>query len=146
MTDFDIRPAQSSDINFIYKTFLTSYRYNSAIGKTCTNTVFFAEYQKVLDSILSKADAKVLVACHRDEPEVIFGYLIYEPGTLHYAFVKEAFQKLGIAKSLFLNAFGDQGLTDQLQVTHKTFCVHDLLERHPNLTYNPFLLFQTNKE
>ena len=140
MTDFKIRPAQGDDLNFIYKSTLDSYRYDSHLGKSCKNSIFYPEYQKVLDTILGKSDTKVLVACKPDEENIIFGYLIYEPLVLHYAFVKEAFRHYNIAKSLFTEAFGDGSVT--IQVTHQTKSIGELIRDHPQLVFNPFLLYK----
>lgn len=131
-----IRSAIGDDLAFIYSTWERSYRYDSYLGKNCKNSIFFPYYARVIDWILSQSDTQVLLAVLPDEPNVILGYAVLQPNTLHYAFTKEAFQRMGIAKSI-IGHFG------QVQYfTHKTQSVVPCLARHPELTFNPFLLFK----
>ena len=69
---------------------------DSKLGKSVPTTLFFAEFAKTIDYLLEQAE--VLIACDKEEPDVIFGYLIYEPGIVHYAFTKLAFRRLHIAQ------------------------------------------------
>lgn len=131
-----IRPASGSDLNFLYSTWLNSYRCDSKIGKSTKKSVYFGEYYSVVDSILEKA--KTLIACLSEEPNVIVGFLVFEPQVLHYCFTKESFRGLGVARSLYDRAFGGAGA---LFHTHKTRQAEPILEKLPALTYNPFLLF-----
>lgn len=132
---WNIRNAIESDISFVYSTWLRSYKGDSALGLSCKPTVYFLNYNRVIDWILSQEDTQILVACKPDEPEVIFGYLIYQPGVMHYAFTKEPFSRQGIARSLYRHA--DEPKT----YTHKTFYIRPITEKHTELTFNPFLIF-----
>lgn len=101
-----------------------------------------------MDWILAQESTVTLVAVLPDDPSIILGYLVYEPGILHYVFVKEAFTRIGIARSLYDRA----GLP--MTCTHKTVTVRPIMDKYPNIVYNPFLLFvsqrrkdgSTNKE
>lgn len=57
------------------------------------------------------------IACSPEDPDVIVGYLVYEPKTIHYVYVKEAFRKLGICRRLLVEA----GLFEGTIATHMTF-------------------------
>lgn len=138
---WDIRPAIGSDLHFIYATWLNSFRSDSGIGSSCQSKIYFQEYYSVLDYILSKLETKILVACKPDEIEVIFGFLVFEPGVLHYAFTKDAFRNYGIANSLLEKSsllFVGAG---EIFYTHKTRSIHRIVMKFPKLSYNPFLLF-----
>lgn len=57
----------------------------------------------VIDRLLDKSE--VLVACHRDSPDVVLGYVVFQSApdgalVIHYCHVKRAFQRLGIATAL----------------------------------------------
>ena len=152
MTNYAIRPAQADDISFIYSTWLRSYRNDSAIGLSVRKSVFFESYRLVLDQILAKAATKVLVACKIDEPNVIYGYLVAEPTEkiLHYIFVKDAFRRFQIAKTLFQTAFPEHGVGG-VYITHLTRTASKLeielgYEELGKFLYNPFLLYNTLKE
>lgn len=140
---FSIRLVQSSDIAFIYSTWLNATKYDSDIGKNIRKSVFFEHYRLVIDHILSKETTNVLVACKPDEPSVIFGYLVSEPETIHFCFVKESFRNLGIARSLYESAFSDSG-EGAVSTTHETQFAEEIIRKH--FDYNPFLLYQFYQE
>lgn len=134
-----IRPAVGDDLSFIYSTWSRSYRYDSPVGRACKNSTFFKEYNRIIDYILSQPDTKVLVAAKPDEPNVFFGYIVGQPGILHYVFVKEAFLIHGIAKALF------EELGSPAVYTHKTMNARVILNKHPEMTFNPFLLYKQER-
>lgn len=57
----------------------------------------------------SITDGSCLVACHNEEPDVLFGFAICSPHSraIHYVYTKPAFRKFGIARALVTHAFGD---------------------------------------
>lgn len=140
MNDFTIRAAVPEDISFIYATWLNSYRYDGLASKGIRNCIFYPAYNKVIDGILKRPDCKVLVAHVRGEPNVVLGYMVSEPGTIHYTFCKEAFRGFGIISALFRESFGDN-LIDII-CTAKTRGSSDIFNTNPKLVYNPFTLFQ----
>lgn len=138
MAEYTIRKAIGSDLPFIFDTFLKSYKMSSVIGKACRNGIFFDNYRLILDQILDESN--ILVACHQDEPTVIFGYLISDGSILHYVFVKEAFRNLGIATALHNEGLKEADpMFGYLYTTHKTF-QSDKIESFKT-PFNPFLLF-----
>jgi hypothetical protein len=138
--DWIIRDALPDELNFIYATWLNNYRYDSSIGKSCKNTVFFLEYPCILDSILDRS--KVLVAYFPDTPKVILSYLVYEPGVLHYLFTKEVYRNNGIAMSLFLKAFPNCGFK-AVDFSHRTLMSEPILQKYNSyLNFNPFKLYK----
>lgn len=140
MTDskWTIRPAKGADLAFIYATWVDSFRYDSHLGKSCRNSTFFPEYNKIVDSILQHPETKVLVAAKPDEMDIIFAYLVHQGPLFHYAFTKEAFRKQGIGKSLFLYAGGEPTSI----FTHRTFGFDPIFKKHANLIFNPFSLYK----
>lgn len=134
MTEYDwaIRQSKESDIPFIYSSWLESYASTWDIKKS----TFMKEYKYVIDEILLEGCASV--ACKKDEPDVVFGYMVYSLDfpTVHYAYVKENFRKHGIAKSLF----DGSGLYLPITITHRTDLAKKILPS--NIIYNPFLLFK----
>ena len=139
MTEFRIRLADSSDLNFIYDTFLNSLHYDTELGKSCRNDIFYPEYQKIIDRILLRSTIKV--ACHQEEPSVIFGYLIFEPDILHYCFIKQSFRRLGIATALFNDSFTN----GFVYATHLTRSGVPTLKKF-NLIFNPFILYKERED
>lgn len=139
MTDFKIRPVLGDDIPFIYSTFLRSYRNDSAIGLSVKKSVFYSEYQTILDHTITQETTITLIACSPEDHSVIFGYIIADPTNnyLHYCYTKDAFRKLGIAKALYSQIFSAGAVSPT--ITHKTHSVKELSQR---FNYNPFVLYR----
>lgn len=143
-----IRPAIPSDIPFIYSTWLKSFKYDSALGKSMRKSVFFESYREVIDNILDQSS--VAVACMQDDPNVIIGYAVYEAysmfdcNILHYAFVKESFRGLKVATSL-LRIIDNKKPTKYTHLTSKfkLLTCNSLL--FASFIYNPFLLYKDGK-
>ncbi len=95
-----IRSAIPEDIPFIYSTWLKSYRYDSALGKDCRNTVYYEEYKHVLDGILNDPETTIYVMTAADSPSLIFSYIVTNGLTLHYAYTKEDFRRFGLVRRL----------------------------------------------
>jgi hypothetical protein len=142
-SNWTIRRAHGDDLAFIYSTWVNSFRYDSSLGKSCRNSIFFPEYNRIVDHILISPETKVLVAVHKiEDNDIIIGYLVYEGPHFHYAFTKEAFRKFGVCKALFTHAKG----TDTSSFTHKTFSLDPILKKYSELVYNPFPLFKQTQE
>lgn len=137
---FPIREAKGADLNFIYKAWTESFRYHSGIGKTHRNHVFFTEYPKVIDQILSSPDTKVLIVNAPDQEDVIIGFLAYAPLTIHYVFVKNVFKRMGIATALINRAFPDPNTP--IIYTHETFEARDALKSKPRFIHDHFKLMK----
>lgn len=140
-TKWILRNARKSDLDFIYATWLNSFHYDSWT-KSIRKSIFFDHYSKVITNLIK--DATIIVACLKDEENVICGYIVSEkPNLIHYLYVKEVFRKLGIANDLYEYSFHkDQDII----ITHKTRSVHDILRSKENIKFNPFLLFKGVQE
>ncbi len=134
--DWIIREAVGDDLPFIYSSWAKSYCYNSPIGKSCANSTCFWGMNRIIDHILKQPDTRVIVAVNPLIPNVLYGYVVFQPGILHYAFTKEAFERWGIASSLIHHA----GMPSIY--TFKTFMVKSIMIKHPEMEFNPFLLFK----
>lgn len=128
-----IRDATATDIPFVYSSWLKSYRYDSYMGKYINPGIFKDRYKYVIDHILLKSH--VSIATSSDDPYLIMGYIVFEPGLLHYIFVKDVFEKNGIARILY-------DFADQPKIcTHKTISAQGLFKKL-DLLYDPFILFK----
>src|SRR5436309_249818 len=94
------RPGTDADWPFVFATWLRCYRYSSAFAKPIPEEVFFRFHHAVIQRILSRG-ASLRIAHLADEPGVILGYLVTEPGVVHFVYVKKPFRRNGIARSLF---------------------------------------------
>lgn len=140
-TEWNIREALDTDLPFIYSSWLKSLRYGSETFRGVRNHIFFPHYNHVIDYILSSPEIKILVACHREHPETVFGYIVYEPKIIHYIYVKKDFCRFGIGRFLW----GMAGMIPDY--SHRTLDLVSILKRHPEQTsiWNPFILYHQLK-
>ena len=124
-----IRPPTETDIPFIFSTWLKGLYHGNLYYKKIKQDVFYAKYHKVLESILPRYTVRV--ACMEDEPDVILGYVVYLGDVLHWAFVKKAWRKLGIANKLLADVTINK-------VSHLTK-VGESIAKRKNLEFDPFL-------
>lgn len=134
------RAATAEDANFIFNSWLKSYRY-SQFSRLIANEVYYTEHHKILESLVK--ECKVIVACNQDDPSQIYGYIC--AGELdgflvvHYVYVKHSFRNMGIGKSL-LNVFDHDPSTAAIY-THNTRIADRLAPKY-NLVFHPYVLFK----
>lgn len=132
--NIELRGLTEKDLPFVFATWLHAYKKESYFAKRIKRDVFFKEHHRLIELLLGKS--QILVAHPIGEPDVILGYLVYTSGVVHFAFVKPEFRKLGIAKTMLNAAKFDT----ELQFTHWTFSMDDIIKTHPEMTYNPYAL------
>lgn len=137
-----IRKATEADVNFIFNSWLKSYR-DSALARSITDTIYFNEHHKVIEDILKTCE--VLVACNNSNPGEIYGYCVFEQVdgffVTHFAYVKHTFRNLGIAGSLFKEAGAD--FTKASLLSHCTKNSEKYIEKY-NLVHSPYLALSKN--
>lgn len=132
-TEIEIRPARTEDTEFVFATWLRSYRHASQFAKKISNEVYYRWHHKVIERILARG-AQVYIAHPIGEPEVILGYICLESQdklVVHYIYVKKAFRKMGVAKMLYTPEIGDV-------FTHWTADMDWATKKWPELTYDPY--------
>lgn len=129
-----LRSGRSEDWPFIFATWLRCYRYSSAFAQHIQEPIFFRYHHAAIQRILERG-AEVRIAHLADDPSVILGYLVTEPGVVHFAYVKKAFRRHGIASDLF----HDLDVNSHV-FTHWTRDWNHMLKRWPEATYNPYLI------
>lgn len=133
------RNLKLNDINFIYSTWLKSYR-QSPWAESMSNDIFFSQHKVLIDSIIARPTASVIVICNPEDEEQVYGYLVSEANLsiLHFAYIKYNYRKLGMMKSLL----GQLGCSTTPSVTFITHLPRrfDMLKTKFNLQYNPYLL------
>lgn len=131
------RSGNDHDVPFIHSTWLKSLRYGNDWFKQIDQKAYFREYNKVIDRILAKPTTLIKIAHLADDPEIILGYAIFEPGVsretiLHWVYVKQAWRRIGIARLLIPDNVGT--------ITHLTKMGHMLKHNSTNVAFNPFQL------
>lgn len=139
-----IRVANEEDINFIFSSWLKSFR-NSLFSKSIVNTIYFTEHHKLIERIVRSS--QVLVACNVDDPSQMYGYVcasrVEGVYCLHYFYIKHSFRKFGIAR-LLIGASGHNPEQASLY-THHTLPMESIAKRY-NLVYHPYILINYLEE
>ena len=68
--------------------------------KRIKREIFFPNYRVVIDSIINNPSTSIRVACFNEDENLILGYSISCFDVLHYVYVKGAYRKQGLGKSL----------------------------------------------
>ncbi len=133
---FSIRKAKAGDIEFIYATWLRSYKHDSPLTKYTKRELFFDQHQKILDTILSNDGVQTCIACDPEDEDLIFGYITFEPKIIHFIYVKYAFRKRGIATKLLEQILN----IEQCEASHLTYSLLDLWTAGKiKIEFNPYL-------
>lgn len=129
-----IRDVLPGDFNFIYATLLRGLYYGSDYYRQVPKDIFMKNYHAALEKFFDFPNIRVRVACLKDDPEVILGYVIDNAITpiTHWVFVKSAWRGIGIAKALV------DPKTEA--VTHMTKVAQSILKKHPGVVFNPFVI------
>lgn len=128
----EIRPPLDSDLGFIYSTWLIGLRHGNQLFELIDEKTYFNVYRKVLGALLERPSTLIRVACLKEDNDVVLGYSVSDGDKLHWIYCKEAWRKLGIAKSL---------LPEFKVVTHLTKQGLNLLQKkHPGFIFDPFLI------
>lgn len=125
-----IRDYAEDDKNFILATWLRGLRYGCEFFKDVESKAYFNTYQKALQTVLANKKTRIQVACLKEDPAVILGYVSYSGDVLHWVFCKREWRGIGIAKSLV-----PEGIKT---VSHLTGVGKKILRNHPGVVFNPF--------
>lgn len=123
-----IRGPKEEDKAFVMATWLRGLYYGNPWFKEIDKNIFMERYHEILTKLLLRETTELAIAVLKDDPDVILGYSVMDNRTLHWVFVKEAWRKMGIAKSIIPK--------DIDATTHMTIIGKKLKPRH--VKFNPF--------
>jgi hypothetical protein len=133
-----LRAPKAEDINFIYSSWLKSYR-NSEDANRMTNEVYYGNYKKTIEGIL--LNSRAIITCNPEDIDQVYGYVVYQNYNnitiLHYAYTKYTYRKLGVAQELISSIFPE--ITKTPLVVTSANRVFDKLKEKYLLLYNPFV-------
>lgn len=137
MINVEYRGIKDTDMNFIYNSWLKSYR-QSDFAKKVPNDVYYTYQKAKIDRVMDVSS--ILIIHAKDQPDHILGYIVAseEPYTcIHYVYVKYPYRKLGIAKQLcnsLVSGFGNRTVI----CTHAHYNWKEFTKKF-NLVFNPYL-------
>lgn len=137
------RPAQSSDLPFIYRSILMGTYHGNRPAKgqkpdpkcpvdffsSIDQDTFMSEYHKHVENVISKPDINIKIACLVEDVDVILGFSIYTDENLSFVFVKPDWRRIGIANDLVPGTIKSvSGFTR----------VGDIIRRKKQWSFNPW--------
>lgn len=138
-----IRPAIEADSAFIFNSWLQSNR-NQGFARNVNSATYFAEQHKLIEGLLKTA--KTFVATDPEDPSTIYAWVCYEriEGilTIHYAYTKQPFRRLGLQVELLKEAAHDW--TTASICTHFNYKLVNLFDKR-NIMYHPYILTNYKK-
>jgi hypothetical protein len=127
-----VRDGNGEDFNFIMATWLKGLRYGNEWFHEIEPSVYFEVYHTAIQSILARPGCQVKVACLKDDPNVIFGYAVFNGDRLDWVHVKKSFRKIGLARSLVPPTIKSVSHLTKQGLSIKR-------EKMPAVTFNPFI-------
>ncbi len=124
------RSGKVEDKNFILATWLRGLYSGNSWFKEIPKDIFMKHYHDILMNILTRPTIEVKVAVLKEDEDIILGYSVYEGSTFHWMFVKEAWRRVGIGRSLLPEKC--------VTVTHLTSIGSKLKPK--SMRFNPFII------
>lgn len=138
-----IRDVTQSDVNFIFNSWLKSFRAGRLASKV-DNSVYYAEQHKVIEKLI--ANGTTHIACDPNEPGEIYGYVNYQMidgvFVMHYIYTKHTFRNMGIARQLLKHIKHD--FKTAACCSHLSPAAEKLHAKY-NLVYHPYILINYNE-
>jgi hypothetical protein len=143
-TGLRIRDAEVEDVNFIFNSWLKSFRAGT-MCRDVESTIYFSEHHKLIEKLVRRGTTRVV--CADNDPATIIGWACYEriDGILvvHYAYTKHTFRALGVQRKLIEELQTDFKLASIY--THQTLLAKRLATKY-NMIYHPYILINYGNE
>lgn len=127
----DIRDMVNDDRPFIFSTWLRGLRHSNDYFELIENEAYFKHQHDLIEAILDDFEVTVKIACLKDDPSVVLGYVVYKNTRLDWCFIKRSWRAIGLARDLVPK--------DITTVSHVTDVGRALLRKHPTVRFNPYI-------
>jgi GNAT superfamily N-acetyltransferase len=98
LDQLELREMRETDRHFVLSSWVRSFASKSSDARDYEGPargLFSADYAPVVRALVARST--ILVACLKDEPDTVIGWLAVEGDALHYALVKPRWRRLGVA-------------------------------------------------
>lgn len=137
-----IRPAEVTDIPFVYNSWLKSYRDAPAV-RNVPNSIYFDAHHKLIEGVFGSQGLNVWVACDAQESERIYGYLVAEKieadVVVHFVYVKHSSRGQGIARALEQEIL--KLSPERIWFTAQNKALENKLVKERKYSFNPYLFW-----
>jgi hypothetical protein len=104
-----LRPALGSDLAFIYRRWLQDLRHTD--NSPLSDDIWFPAYREHINRVLANEAVTVLVVHPADATNEILGFVVAEPGVLHWVYIKPRYrEKYGLCRRLLEAAKATEAL------------------------------------
>lgn len=131
--ELQIRNFHPTDESFIFDSWAKSFFEDSPFCKYLTHHEFQQQHIPIIGHLMRRAQIRIL--SEKASPELIVGYIVFQPYRLHYLYIKEVFRGMGLAKKLI--QFHEESLIRGSRVTHLTLHGRKLQKRY-GFIYSPY--------
>jgi len=128
----EIRDYRLADRPLIFAKWLWELRRGNSWFNAIDKKAYFDHYHEVVEGILNHPDTETRIACLSEDPDTLIGYAIVSRETLHWVYIKRPFRGFGLTHRLV-----PPNITT---VTHLTVKGKQILNRYPDIKFNPFAL------
>jgi hypothetical protein len=122
-----LRDPSPEDANLILNSWLKSHR-DVGDAAAMTNKVYYGGYREECIERLRRGF--VTIACSPRDPDTIYGWICWSPGTVHYLYVKHSYRQRGVAKALGA-AIGPIEAVTTIGRSHREWALKYKLEYDP---------------
>ena len=99
MDEIQMRDFQRiTDEAFVIDSWMRSFYTNSPFTIYLPRKEFQVKHLPIINRLIGKSTIRLAV--EGMSPDIIVGYIVYEPEVMHYVYVKEAFRGFGIGRRL----------------------------------------------
>lgn len=126
-----IRPWNFNDEPLIFSSWLKGFRYGNKYMELSDSAIYYSCYHKLIERILGDPRTIVLVACLKEDEDVVVGFSVICQNRLDWVFVKKQWRGNGIAKDLVPDNIAS--------VSHLTDTGISIMKKYPGVIFNPFI-------
>ena len=110
--EYVIRNGCSTDVSFIFSTWLKSYLFGG--HPQPAERIYYSHHHALLEAILQHPSTYLKVACDKKDHDLIFGYVVWTiPDVVQFVYVKPSWRRLGIGNALL----AETGITPRSAIT-----------------------------
>lgn len=129
-----VRPGASTDTAFILDSWMESFREQSPLWRLARRH-YYSLQRAICETILRRAETRVLILSSPDDLDLIYGYAIFEmPRIFHYIYIKKLM--CGFHLSQFLIEKAPFTVDKETIASHMTPSGLKLVKKY-NMLYNP---------
>lgn len=95
-----VRPGTPHDAAFVSTTWADQMRFGNEFIHEVPEEFYYPWFQRKIGLVLKHPDTDLVVACDESNPTWIAGFAVFDPTSIYWVYVRDAYRKQGIASLL----------------------------------------------